>query len=123
MEQEMQVLDYEPLEESVARLSEGRVYYEVKPKWGGPYEMEANAALYWDKERHRWLAEVSGKFLEGYEGGYQLILDFSHLPQTLNQSACRKVLEAYGIDQSKANLSDVPELDPSSLESLVGMRK
>ena len=124
MGQEIQVLDYEPLEKSVARLSEGKIRYEVQPNWGGGCETEAEATLYWDKEKHKWLAEVSGKFLESdwdKDTGGPLYLSFSHNPRALNQSACKKLLEAYGIDSSKVNLSDIPESEPSRLETMAGM--
>ena len=123
MGQEIEVLDYEPLETSIARLSEGKIRYEVQPRWGKGCETESEATLYWDKNGRRWLAEVSGRFLEGYEKGEQVFLDFSHDPRTLNQSACKKLLEAYGIDPSKSSLSDIPELEPSRLETMAGITK
>lgn len=123
MKQQIQALDYKPLEKSVARLSDGKIRYGVKPNWREECEIEAEATLYWDTKRRVWLAKVSGKFLEGYERGEQVFLDFLHEPRTLNQSACEKLLEAYGIDPSKVNRSDVPELDPSRLETLADMIK
>lgn len=118
MSEEIKVLNYEPLEKSVARLSEGTVHYEVEPDWAGGCETEAEATLYWDENQHRWLAKVSGKYLEGYEQGAQLFLDFSHNPQALNDSACRKLLEVYKVDLSRPDLQSLQSLDPRQLEAL-----
>ena len=118
MENETKELDYEPQENNATKLKNGNVVYEVKPNRRLSCETEANAKLYWDSAKSRWLASVSGKFLEGYEQGQQLFLDFCHLPAELNQSAIKKLLEAYKINSSKVELSEVPNLEPSKLEIL-----
>lgn len=120
MGQEIKSLNYEPLEKSVANLSGKEIYYEAEPN---NCEREAKVRLYWNKERAMWLANVFGKFLEGYSRGEQVFIDFSHDSQALNQSACIKLLEAYGINPSEVNLSEVPKLEPSRLEILAGMNR
>jgi len=117
-EKEIKVLNFEPFEGDVVRLIDGKVHYKVHRKG-----RRGKATLYWSESEGRWLADVSGDFLEGYEHGRELYLPFSDESLRLNQSAYQKLLEAYGIKPEKIDLSQVDRLSPSELEKIAAANK
>ncbi|MBM3234322.1 hypothetical protein FJZ19_04495 [Candidatus Pacearchaeota archaeon] len=127
-EKEYEVLKYEPFEGGIAKLVNGKVQYKAHRNLiDVKREEKAEARLYWSESEGRWLAEVSGKFLESTfdkEEGRELWDKFGPLgPLRLNQSACQKLLEAYGIKPEKVDLSQVDRLSPSELEKLASANK
>ena len=114
----LSVLDYEPKEKSfLQKWKDGHVTYEVIPN-GEKCEETAKAKLRWNLEQGIWIAKVEGYYMVGYERGTKLTLPFSHNPCCLNDSAARKLLEAYRVPEDRIKLDDVATTNPSDLEKL-----
>lgn len=74
--------------------------------------------LFWAPGRDEWIAVTYYEFFEGYEAGRSLYLDEYDGPFVLNDSACKKLLEAYRVDSSKISIEDVRKINPSNLEEV-----
>lgn len=89
-----------------------------------PHECEkelcAEVKLYWDWVKREWFAEVSGDLIQDYGEGVIRKWPFLKGPCSLNESACRKLLEAYNIHESKLKLGLVAKTSPKKLARLNG---
>ena len=112
-------LTYQPYENrSRPSWVDGRIEYDVIPDWEYNAEESATVSLFCDPERRMWLARVAGEFLEGYEQGQQVDLPFDKGPFTLNESACSKILDAYGIREETIDMDAVASTSPTELEKI-----
>jgi hypothetical protein len=130
IDEKIQQLDYEPLKsvKPVLKKNPMTIYeirYEVEPHWSnGECETSATARLYWDWHNKEWVAKVDGQWFQDYPKGRTWLPFTAGEKFRLNESACRKLLEAYNIPEPKlaeygiGSIMSAAKISPRKLERL-----
>ena len=118
---------YKPVIEK-KQISVALVRYEVEPHLREDLcETNTEVELYWDWVKKEWFAKVDGQWFQDYPKGRTLFpFTLGKENFRLNESACRKLLEAYNIPESKlaeyriGSIMSVAKISPKKLARLSG---
>ncbi len=106
----------EPLGSLLSISRDDTIIFNAIPNRGRA-EISAKVILMWSEKVKRWLAITYGKTTPAFDGGAHIIDNFREGYYVPNDSACRKILEAYKIPEGEVSLLDVRCMNPSQLKN------
>ena len=109
-------LTNEPLDDNLRMLKDD-VVFDAKPNFYEG-EVQARVHLIWSEKHEKWLSYVSGKTSPAHFGGAHITDSFRTGYYNLNESASRKILKAYGLDEGKISTKEVIGISPFELRKL-----